>query len=189
MDVTTKVFVMIIDSILINKFKNNLNQSVNLSNYSWFNLGGKAEYFFKANNLIHLEEFLKETKKINLKTTILGAGSNTLFRDNGVKGAVIKLGKNFSYTKLIDQNIIEVGAATLDRKVANFAKDNNLGNLEFLSSDRFTVDLSALNDAKMKEFVTNCYKKCVEVRVQGRLNIDVANGSARLVAEEIFKVD
>ena len=133
MDVTTKVFVMIIDSILINKFKNNLNQSVNLSNYSWFNLGGKAEYFFKANNLIHLEEFLKETKKINLKTTILGAGSNTLFRDNGVKGAVIKLGKNFSYTKLIDQNIIEVGAATLDRKVANFAKDNNLGNLEFLS--------------------------------------------------------
>ena len=28
---------------------------------------------------------------------------------------------------------IEVGAATLDRKVANFAKDNNLANLEFLS--------------------------------------------------------
>ena len=31
------------------------------------------------------------------------------------------------------KNILEVGAATLDRKVANFAKDNNLGNLEFLS--------------------------------------------------------
>ena len=26
-----------------------------------------------------------------------------------------------------------MGAATLDRKVANYAKDNNLGNLEFLS--------------------------------------------------------
>ena len=34
---------------------------------------------------------------------------------------------------MIDKNILEVGAATLDRKVANFAKDNNLGNLEFLS--------------------------------------------------------
>ena len=34
---------------------------------------------------------------------------------------------------MVDKNILEVGAATLDRKVANFAKDNNLGNLEFLS--------------------------------------------------------
>jgi len=68
-----------------------------------------------------------------LKITILGAGSNTLFRDNGVKGAVVKLGSNFSYTKLISDDIVEVGAATLDRKVANFAKDNNLANFEFLS--------------------------------------------------------
>ena len=32
----------------------------------------------------------------------------------------------FQYIKLIDKNILEVGAATLDRKVANFAKENNL---------------------------------------------------------------
>ena len=56
-----------------------------------------------------------------------------MFRDNGVKGAVIKLGKNFSFTRLIEKDIIEVGAATLDRKVADFAKENNLTNLEFLS--------------------------------------------------------
>ena len=115
------------------KFGNNFSQNVNLSNYSWFNLGGNAEFFFKPNNKNQLLEFLKDAKKNNLKTTILGAGSNTLFRDNGVKGVVIKLGPNFSYTKLISSNIIEVGAATLDRKVANFAKDNNLANLEFLS--------------------------------------------------------
>ena len=72
-------------------------------------------------------------KNKNLKITITGAGSNTLFRDNGVKGVVIKLGQDFSYVKKIEENIIEVGAATLDRKVANFAKENNLGNLEFLS--------------------------------------------------------
>ena len=78
-------------------------------------------------------EFLRHAKKMNLKTFILGAGSNILFRDKGVKGAVIKLGKNFSYTKLINRNTIEVGAATLDRKVSNFAIDNSLGNLEFLS--------------------------------------------------------
>ena len=115
------------------KFGNNFSANVNLSNYSWFNLGGNAEYFFKAKDKSQLLEFLEGAKKKNLNTTILGAGSNTLFRDKGVKGAVIKLGQTFSYTKIIDDNILDAGAATLDRKVANFAKDNSLGGLEFLS--------------------------------------------------------
>ena len=133
MDDGTKIFIMNIGNFFIKKFSNNFSQDINLSNYSWFNLGGNAEFFFKPNNKNQLIEFLIDAKKNNLKTSILGAGSNTLFRDSGVKGAVIKLGSNFSYTKLINKDIIEVGAATLDRKVANFAKDNNLANLEFLS--------------------------------------------------------
>ena len=124
---------MILDINFIKKFEDNFTHDVNLSNYSWFNLGGNAEYFYKAKDKDQLIEFLREAKKQNLKTTILGAGSNTLFRDNGVKGAVIKLGNEFSFIKLEDKNILNVGAATLDRKVANFAKENNVKNLEFLS--------------------------------------------------------
>ena len=115
------------------KFGDNLLENVSLSNYSWFDVGGNAEYFYKAKDKNQLIEFLKEARNKNLKTTIIGAGSNILFRDKGVRGAVIKLGKDFSFIKMVDKNILEVGAATLDRKVANFAKDNNLGNLEFLS--------------------------------------------------------
>ena len=115
------------------RFGESLSQKIKLSNYSWFNLGGNAEFFFKPKDKTELLEFFKEAKKIDIKTTFLGAGSNILFRDNGVKGAVIKLGKNFSFTRLIGKDIIEVGAGTLDRKVADFAKENNLTNLEFLS--------------------------------------------------------
>jgi UDP-N-acetylmuramate dehydrogenase len=122
---------------LVNKFEkkfgDHLRKNVNLSNYSWFNLGGAAEFLFKPENKNQLIEFLKETKNENIKITVLGAGSNTLIRDNIVKGAVIKLGSNFSYTKLINKDTIEVGAATLDRKLANYAKDNNIANFEFLS--------------------------------------------------------
>tara|TARA_A100001015_G_scaffold205174_1_gene229394 strand:- start:3027 stop:3932 length:906 start_codon:yes stop_codon:yes gene_type:complete len=118
---------------LFNKFGSNLSHNVKLANYSWFNLGGNAEYFFKPEDTTQLLNFLKEVKKKNINTTYLGAGSNTLFRDKGFKGAVIKLGKNFSYTKLLENKIIEVGAGTLDRKVADFAKENNLTNFEFLS--------------------------------------------------------
>jgi len=124
---------MNLDINFIKKFENDFTHNVKLSNYSWFNLGGNAEYFYKAKNETQLIEFLREAKIKNLKTTILGAGSNTLFRDNGVKGAVIKLVNEFSYTQLINKNTLDVGAATLDRKVANYAKENNVGNLEFLS--------------------------------------------------------
>ena len=124
---------MTLENNFVKKFGENFTKNVNLSGFSWFNLGGNAEYFYKAKDKDQLIEFLRETKKEKIKTTILGAGSNTLFRDKGVKGVVIKLGKFFSFTKIVDKDILEVGAATLDRKVANFAKDNNLKNLEFLS--------------------------------------------------------
>ena len=118
---------------LSKKFKNNISHNVELSNYSWFNLGGPAEHLFKPHNKEQLVEFLEVNKKNNLNITILGAGSNTLIRDKGIKGVVIKLGSNFTNINLTDNNIIEVGAATLDRKIANFAKENGIGNLEFLS--------------------------------------------------------
>ena len=124
---------MNIDQELNKKFSNNIFNNKKLSSYSWFNLGGPAEYLFKPKNKKQLIDFFKENKKNKLKITILGAGSNTLIRDNGIKGAVIKLGSTFSDIKLIGKNRIEVGAATLDRKVANFAKENELGGLEFLS--------------------------------------------------------
>ena len=124
---------MTLENSFIKKFGDNLLENVSLSNYSWFNLGGNAEYFYKAKDKNQLIEFLKEARNKNLKTTIIGAGSNILFRDKGVKGAVVKLGKDFSFIKMVNKNTLEVGAATLDRKVANFAKDNNLGNFEFLS--------------------------------------------------------
>ena len=102
-----------------------------LANYSWFNLGGPSEIFFKPNNIEDVVFFLKNVKP--KKITILGAGSNTLIRDGGVKGITIKLGSQFSYLNLISPNIIEAGAATLDKKIADFALENSLTGLEFLS--------------------------------------------------------
>ena len=124
---------MNLESNFIKKLDGNFRMNVKLSNYSWFNLGGNAEYFYKARDKNQLIKFLIEAKKKKIKTTILGAGSNILFRDKGVKGVVIKLGNGFSYTNLQEKNIVVAGAATLDRKVADFAKENSLENLEFLS--------------------------------------------------------
>jgi len=119
--------------VLQKKFGKNIIFKENLSKYSWFNLGGPADIFFRPEDKTQLISFLKDIKDNNLKTYILGAGSNTLIRDLGVKGLVIKLGSKFSGIKLLGEDKIEVGAAELDKKVSEFAKNNNISNLEFLS--------------------------------------------------------
>ena len=124
---------MSLDQELIKKFNKNISENIKLANYSWFNLGGPAEYFFKPKDNYELIEFLKVNKKNKIKTTILGAGSNTLIRDKGIKGVVIKLGSGFSNIKLVDDSTIEVGAAVLDRKISKFAMEKGISKLEFLS--------------------------------------------------------
>ena len=113
------------------KFGKRILINENLSNYSWFNLGGPAEIFFKPNSLEDIFFFIEKQKP--KKFTILGAGSNTLIRDGGIRGITIKLGPAFSRIKLNQKNIIEVGAATSDKKIANFAMENSLTGLEFLA--------------------------------------------------------
>ena len=124
---------MLVINDLKKKFGKNIIQNENLSKYSWFNLGGPAELFYRPENKEQLKNFLKEVSKQDTSINILGAGSNTLIRDTGVKGIIIKLSSKFSNMKLIEKNIIEVGAAALDKNVANFAKDNGIAGMEFLS--------------------------------------------------------
>tara|TARA_B100000965_G_scaffold380314_1_gene376778 strand:- start:82 stop:984 length:903 start_codon:yes stop_codon:yes gene_type:complete len=123
-------------NIEINKLRKEYDKSFYtnepLSKYSWFNLGGRAEFFFRPKNEIELTKFLK-TLRGQKKIHILGAGSNTLIRDGGLDGVTIKLGSNFSNITLKDECILEAGAATLDKNIANFAKQNSLTGLEFLS--------------------------------------------------------
>ena len=58
---------MNLDNSFLKKFEDYFFRNVNLSNYNWFNLGGNAEYFFKANDKNQLKEFLKKSKKKILK--------------------------------------------------------------------------------------------------------------------------
>ena len=104
-----------------------------LSKYSWFGLGGFAKIFFKPKSALDLKKFLEKYNKKSKKIYILGAGSNTLFRDSGFDGVIIKLGVGFNYIKLLNNNKIEVGAATLDKKLSDFAKQKSITGFEFLS--------------------------------------------------------
>ena len=103
-----------------------------LKKLNWFNIGGKAEIFFKPNTLKSLVKFLKIYSKRG-KIFILGAGSNVLINDATFPGVIIKLGKNFSNISILNENLIVAGCATSQKNLSEFAKKNNIGEMEFLS--------------------------------------------------------
>ncbi len=134
MDERIKIRIMNLNrELLQKKFGKSIIINENLSKYTWFNVGGPADIFFRPKNKEELLNLLNEVKNYKKKIHILGAGSNTLIRDKGVEGIVIKLSSNFSEMKIIGKDMIEVGAAALDRKVSDFATNNSIGNMEFLS--------------------------------------------------------
>ena len=114
------------------KISSKISFNENLSKFSWFNLGGAAKVVFRPENLKELSFFLKEIKDFNT-IKVLGAGSNTLIRDGGFDGVIIKFGKSFSHISLFDSNTIIAGASVLDKNISNFALENSLSGFEFLS--------------------------------------------------------
>ena len=82
-----------------NKVLGQIKFEENLSKHSWFNLGGPAKVVFRPQNLNELSFFLKNAKGFD-KIKVLGLGSNTLIRDGGFNGIIIKFGKSF-FTSLI----------------------------------------------------------------------------------------
>ena len=103
-----------------------------LKKTNWFNIGGKAKVYFKPESLNELISFLKEFGKTE-KFFILGAGSNILINDGIFNGVVIKLGKNFSNISLLPNQTIVAGSAVSDKKLSEFALENDISGLEFLS--------------------------------------------------------
>ena len=125
---------MLVDSL--KKFSEKTNGKIifdyNLKKTNWFNIGGNAKAFFKPQNLKDLVNFLKIFGRKE-KIFILGAGSNILIKDKGFDGVVVKLGKNFSNISMLPNNTIIAGSASLDKNVAGFSVENEVGGLEFLS--------------------------------------------------------
>ena len=115
-----------------NKISGKIYFGESLSKYSWFNLGGPAKVIFRPKNLNELSIFLKQMKGFN-KIKVLGIGSNTVIRDGGFNGIIIKFGKSFSHLTSFDQNTIIAGASALDKNVSDFALRSSLAGFEFLS--------------------------------------------------------
>src|SRR5690242_11667144 len=117
-------------SLLLPKVEGEYRYNYDLSKSTWFGVGGDAEILYRPSSVSDLQFFLKN-KPQDLPVTVIGAGSNILIRDNGIKGVVIKFGRAFNFINIAN-DFINVGAATLNYHVSNFALEHNITGLEFL---------------------------------------------------------
>ena len=65
----------------------------NLKKWSWWRVGGNADYFCQPANKEELKEALLWAEKQSLSVTALGSGTNVLISDAGVEGLVISMEK------------------------------------------------------------------------------------------------
>ncbi len=103
-----------------------------LADITWFRVGGCADVVFMPADAEDLSAFLKQRPR-DIPVNILGAGSNTLARDGGVRGVIIRLGRGFGDLVPVGESEIRAGAAALDGRLAAAAANAGLTGLEFFS--------------------------------------------------------
>src|SRR4051812_43950313 len=101
-----------------------------LAPFTWFRVGGPAELIFIPEDADDLAAFLKGLEPA-VPLTVLGVGSNTLVRDGGVEGVVIRLGRGFNTVETRGANRIFAGAGVPDPILAAKAAKAGIAGLEF----------------------------------------------------------
>jgi UDP-N-acetylmuramate dehydrogenase len=101
-----------------------------LGPFTWFRVGGPADVIFLPEDEDDLAAFLRGLRE-DVPLTVLGVGSNTLVRDGGVDGVVVRLGKAFARVEPRGGSRIFAGAAALDATLAREAGKAGIAGLEF----------------------------------------------------------
>jgi UDP-N-acetylmuramate dehydrogenase len=108
-------------------------QNCPLADYTWYGLGGNAEYLIAPTTIDELQSVVQRCNENNLSMRVLGFGSNLLVSDKGVRGAVIKLqGDEFSNTRF-HEDYLTVGAAAGLNKVVLDCVRKGLSGIEALT--------------------------------------------------------
>ncbi|MEO1198939.1 MAG: UDP-N-acetylmuramate dehydrogenase [Pseudomonadota bacterium] len=112
------------------EIRGRLTANANLAAVTWFRAGGPAQALFSPADEADLASVLSATPG-DIPISVLGLGSNTLVRDGGVPGLVVRLGKPFSNITIEDGHRVRVGTAVRDKQLAKAASEAGVSGLQF----------------------------------------------------------
>ncbi len=104
----------------------NLEEKINLSNYTTIKVGGFAEYFSQPNDVDEFINLIKWAHVNNQKCRIIGAGSNLLINNIFLKGLTICTKKMRSIKLQSETGIVVAEAGVMLPKMSNMLAKHGL---------------------------------------------------------------
>jgi len=101
-----------------------------MSGHTTFRIGGPADYLVLPAAVDEVVTVLNLARQFTVPVTVLGNGSNVLVLDKGIRGLVLKFGKDMAYIRHVGTTVI-AGAGALLRDVSRYAAEQGLSGLEF----------------------------------------------------------
>ncbi|MEN3012368.1 MAG: UDP-N-acetylmuramate dehydrogenase [Dictyoglomus thermophilum] len=143
-------------------FKSKIYRDVDLSSYTSFKIGGKADLFIVPYSWEELIFIIQTLKEHNFPIRIMGQGTNILVPDEGIRGAVIKLNQKLGKIDVIDSEHVEVESGCLISTLLSFVLEKNMGGLEFMIGIPGTLGGAVMGNAgafrrSVGEFVEGVY--------------------------------
>lgn len=103
-----------------------------MSKFTSFRTGGKADCLVQPQNTEQLKALLQLLSEGDMPYMVIGNGSNILVKDSGYKGIMVKIGEGFGDIQ-IEGNVLSAGCGALMSRVANAALEASLTGFEFAS--------------------------------------------------------
>lgn len=112
-----------------------IKENILLAPYTTFKIGGPAKYFCVVRDEFDALQAFEFAKKNQLKTFVMGGGSNLLVSDSGFDGLVIKIvNKGIEIlSRENNQAVLKVASGEVWDEVVSFAVSNNWWGMENLS--------------------------------------------------------
>lgn len=126
--------------------------------HTTFRIGGPADYLVLPQKAEEIGEIVAYCKKMNVPWYVMGNGSNLLVADQGVRGVVIQLLRNFNKI-VVQQNKISAQAGAGNALIARQALDASLTGFEFAAGIPGTIGGAVVMNAgayggEMKDIIT-----------------------------------
>jgi UDP-N-acetylmuramate dehydrogenase len=100
-----------------------------LARHSQFGVGGPAQWFTTTRDAGALGELLRRCTDSGIPVTMLGAGSNALISDAGIRGLVIR--HDDRRLRVVDDHSVDLGGGCMMPRVALDCASRGIAGLEF----------------------------------------------------------
>lgn len=111
-----------------NGFEEILRRDEPLAPYTWFRLGGRAEYFALPRNVDELAALVGRARQEQIPVRLLGGGSNLLIRAEVVPGLVVHLAHPaFSEIRVSDSRVVAGAGAKLGHVISSSVREGLAG--------------------------------------------------------------